>query len=107
MTRTTYGRLRATEDRGVLAFRGMSKSVVEEQKRLEVPVTREEVYAERQAVTRLANRPIEADAERTIDMPVREELVELEKRVVVYEEVQAGKTQVQESRHVPTACSRK
>ena len=42
----------------------LGKEVVEERKTLQVPVTREEVYVERHAVDRPADRPIEAGAGR-------------------------------------------
>jgi uncharacterized protein (TIGR02271 family) len=84
----------------------LGKDVVKEQRTLEVPVTREEVYVERHAVDRPAQEPIEQTSGQTIEVPVREERVELEKRPVVYEEVQVGKTQVQETRQVSDTVRR-
>jgi uncharacterized protein (TIGR02271 family) len=84
----------------------LGKDVVEQEKTLQVPVTREEVYVERQAVNRPADRPIEAGASQTIEVPVREEQVELEKRPVVYEEVGVNKQQVVESQHVSDTVRR-
>jgi len=64
-----------------------------------VPVTREEVVVERHPVEpRPANRPI--SERETIEVPVREERVEVEKQPVVYEEVEIGKRQVQETEQV-------
>jgi len=84
----------------------LGKDVVEQQRTLEVPVSREEVYVERRAVDRPADRPIEATSEKTIDVPVREEQVEIEKRPVVYEEVEVGKRQVQETQRVSDTVRR-
>jgi uncharacterized protein (TIGR02271 family) len=84
----------------------LGKDVVEEQRTLEVPVTREEVYVERHAVDRPAQEPIERKTGQTVEVPVREERVEVEKRPVVYEEVQVGKTQVQETRQVSDTVRR-
>jgi len=78
----------------------IGKEVVSEQRTLEVPVTREEVFVERHAVEhRPADRPID-DRGDTIEVPVREEQVSLEKRPVVYEEVEVGKKQIEETQQV-------
>jgi uncharacterized protein (TIGR02271 family) len=78
----------------------VGKEVVSEQRTLEVPVTREEVFVERHPVEpRPSDRPIDERAE-TIEVPVREEQVSLEKRAVVYEEVEVGKQHVQETQQV-------
>ena len=78
----------------------LGKNVVEEQRTLDVPVTHEEVFIERHAVDRPSDRPIEREASRTIEVPLHEERVELQKQAVVYEEVSVGKAQVQETQHV-------
>jgi uncharacterized protein (TIGR02271 family) len=78
----------------------LGKNVVEEQRTLDVPVTHEEVFIERHAVDRPSDRPIESDATRTIEVPLHEERVDLQKQAVVYEEVSVGKAQVQETQHV-------
>jgi uncharacterized protein (TIGR02271 family) len=78
----------------------LETEVVSEQRTVEVPVTREEVYVERHAVERRpAERPISETGE-TIQVPVHEEEVTVEKRPVVYEEVDVGKRQVQETQEV-------
>ena len=77
----------------------VAKEVVEHERTLDVPVTREEVYVERRPVDRVSDTPIDG-AERTIEVPIREERVELEKRPVVYEEVQVGKQQVHGTQQV-------
>ena len=50
--------------------------------------------------------PSSGRAAQTIDVPVREERVDLEKQPVVYEEVEVGKTQVQETRKVSDTVRR-
>jgi uncharacterized protein (TIGR02271 family) len=71
----------------------IGKKVVSEQKTMDVPVTREEVYVERHPVDRRpADRPVGEGG--TIEVPVREERVEVEKQAVVYEEVEVGKRPV-------------
>lgn len=76
------------------------KDVVSEQRTLEVPVTRDEVVIERHPVDRRpADGPID-DRGQSIEMPVREERVELEKRAVLYEEVGVGIREVQDTQHV-------
>jgi len=78
----------------------VGKEVVSEQRTLDVPATREEVFIERHPVEhRPSDRPIDERGE-TIEVPVREEEVSVEKRAVVYEEVQVGKQQVQETQRV-------
>src|SRR5438105_336599 len=66
----------------------LGKEVVEEQRTMDVPVSREEVYVERHPVVRRpADRPIDDSEDATIRVPVREERVEVEKQPVTYEEV--------------------
>jgi len=78
---------------------GIRKEVVSEQQTIDVPVTREEVVIERHPVApRPSNRPLGED--QTIDIPIHEERVELEKQPVVYEEVQVGARQVQDTERV-------
>jgi len=84
----------------------LAKDVVEERKTLEVPVTREEAYVERRAVNRPADRPIDPSTSQTIEVPLREERVEVEKQPVVYEEVGVGKRQVVENKHVAETVRR-
>jgi len=84
----------------------LGKEVVEEEKTLQVPVRREEVYVERKAVDRPADRPIEDDRDTVIEVPVREERVEVEKQPVVYEEVGVGKQQVVRTEQVSDTVRR-
>jgi len=85
----------------------LGKEVVEEQKTLEVPVTREEVFLERHPVDRQpADRPIDETETETIRVPVHEEQVEVEKRPVVYEEAGVGKRVTQDTRQVSDTVRR-
>ncbi len=70
------------------------KEVVTEQKTLEVPVTREEVVVERRPASGpAASSDIRAGEE--IQIPVKEEQVQVEKQPVVKEEVKVSKRPVQ------------
>ena len=72
----------------------VDKYVVEENKTVEVPVEREEVYIERRAVTdETAAGEVRDDGE-TIHIPVMEEQVVVSKRPVVSEEIVVGKKKV-------------
>ena len=84
----------------------LGKDVVEQRTTLDVPVSREEAYVERRPVNRPADRPIEAGTSQTIEVPIREERVELEKQPVVYEEVGVGKRQVVENERVSDTVRR-
>jgi uncharacterized protein (TIGR02271 family) len=67
---------------------------------LEPPVTREEVTINRHPVQRRpSDEPIGANSD-GIRVPVREEQVSVEKRPVVYEEVNLGTRAVQETQRV-------
>jgi uncharacterized protein (TIGR02271 family) len=84
----------------------LGKDVVEEQRTVDVPVTREEVVIDRHPVDRpSADKPID-DSGRTIEVPVREERVEVDKQPVVYEEVGVGKREVTEQRQVSETVRR-
>jgi len=85
----------------------LGKDVVEEQRTMDVPVTREEVYVERHPVDRRpSDRPISESDSETIRVPVTEEQVEVEKQPVVYEEVGVGKRVTQETRQVSDTVRR-
>jgi uncharacterized protein (TIGR02271 family) len=85
----------------------LGKDVVTEQRSVEVPVTREEVYVEREPVDRRpSDRPISDSEHASIEVPVREERVSVEKKPVVYEEVGVGKRQVEEARDVNATVRR-
>ena len=85
----------------------VGKDVVEEQRSVDVPVTREEVVVERHPVDRRpADRPIDTTQSETIEVPVREEQVDVEKRPVVYEEVGVGKRTTEETQQVSDTVRR-
>lgn len=85
----------------------LGKEVVEEERTMDVPVSREEVFVERHPVDRRpADQPISETESQTIDVPVREERVEVEKRPVVYEEVGVGKRAVEDTQTVSDTVRR-
>ena len=79
----------------------VTKDVVEEQRTLEVPVTREEVHVRSRQVDQPTGA-VGADAfrEGTIEVPIREEEVVLSKEVRVAEELEIEKRAVQETERV-------
>lgn len=77
------------------------KEVVAEQQTMDVPVTRDEVVIERQAVNRPAAGPIEEQTS-VVEIPVYEEEVTLDKRTVVREELEIGKRAFPETQQVST-----
>ena len=85
----------------------LGKDVVEEERSMDVPVTREEVYVERHPVDRRpSDQPISESDSQTIRVPVTEERVEIEKQPVVYEEVGVGKRVTQETQRVSDTVKR-
>jgi uncharacterized protein (TIGR02271 family) len=73
--------------------------VVSREKTIDVPITREEVYIERHAVDRRpSDRPI-GEGE-TIEIPLHEDKVTVDKQAVVYGEIEIDKRQVQETERV-------
>lgn len=78
----------------------LGTDVVEQQQTLEVPMTREEVTIQRHPVDRRpSSEPISSTSD-TLNVPVREEQVSVDKQAVVYEEVNVGKRAVQETQRV-------
>ena len=83
----------------------LRKDVVSEQKSIDVPVTREEVYVERRPGSgQPTDQPI-GEGE-TYRVPVREEQVTVEKQPYVREEVAMGKRPVQETKQVSDTVRR-
>lgn len=78
----------------------VSKHIVEETQTVEVPVTREEVYIERRAVTEETAAGEVFDDGENIHIPVMEERVEVTKRPVVSEEIVVGKREVHDTETV-------
>jgi len=85
---------------------GIHKDVVSEEKTINVPVNREEVYIERTPVTDAtpSNTPIGQDEH--IRVPVSEEQVNVSKQPVVKEEINVGKRVVQENQQVSDTVQR-
>lgn len=83
----------------------LRKDVVSEQKNIDVPVTREEVYVEhRPGSGQPSDKPI-GEGE-TYRIPVREEQITADKRTVETGEVVIGKRPVQETRRVSDTVRR-
>jgi len=76
------------------------KEVQTEHKKLDIPVTREEVVIERRPVSGQEVAADELEAGQEIRIPVREEQVKVEKQAVATEEVSVGKRRVQDTQHV-------
>ncbi|GAC1630264.1 MAG: YsnF/AvaK domain-containing protein [Ktedonobacteraceae bacterium] len=99
--------LLATKERVQAGEVGVHKEVISEQKTVNVPVNREEVYIERHAVDQPvpADTPI-GDRDEVIRVPVSEERVNVEKQTVVREEIGLGKRVVQENQQVTDTVRR-
>jgi len=83
----------------------IGKEVVTEEKTINVPVTREQVYVEERSVQpRPSDQPIREDE--AIRVPVMEEQVRVSKQPVVTGEVLIGKEQVQENQQVSDTVRR-
>jgi len=78
----------------------VSKDVVAEEQVLQVPVTEERVRVQRVAVDREAGADETAFQEGTIEVPIRGEEVDLQKRTRVAEEVEIAKEAVQRTEQV-------
>lgn len=99
--------LQATKERVQAGEVNIRKNVVEEQQTVNVPVNREEVYVERNAVNTPvpANTPI-GQGDEVIRVPVSEEQVQVTKQPVVTEEINVGKRVVQENQPVTDTVRR-
>jgi uncharacterized protein (TIGR02271 family) len=84
----------------------LRKDVVEEQKNIDVPVTRDEVYVERHPVS--GDRPASGriGEGETLAVPVHEEVVDVNKETVVREEVEVGKREVEGTQRVSDTVRR-
>ncbi|MCM3573063.1 YsnF/AvaK domain-containing protein [Mesobacillus subterraneus] len=77
------------------------KEVVEEQQKVNIPVTREEVYVERRDVNEaVSGNDAVMDDDETIRVPIMEEKVEVTKKPVVSEELVIGKREVTDTEQV-------
>lgn len=84
----------------------VNKSVVEEERELDVPVTEERVNVSRRTVDRDVNAGDDAFVEGTINVPVYGEEVDVEKRARVVEEIDINKETVQGSERVSDTVRR-
>jgi uncharacterized protein (TIGR02271 family) len=82
-----------------------SKEIIEEQKIVDVPVTREEVVIQRRAID---NEPSDLPVGHmeSIHIPINEERVEVGKHTVITGEVSAKKREIKETRHVEETLKR-
>jgi uncharacterized protein (TIGR02271 family) len=84
----------------------LRKDVVSETKKVEVPVTREELVVERMGVEGERRPGGQIGSEKEIRVPLSEEKVRVEKEPVVTGEVRVGKRQVQETKQVADTVRR-
>ncbi|WP_079508169.1 YsnF/AvaK domain-containing protein [Mesobacillus jeotgali] len=83
------------------------KEVVEDQQKVNIPVTREEVYIERRDVNEAASgTDATIDDGETIRVPIMEEKVEVTKKPVVSEEIVIGKREVTDTEQVVESVKR-
>ncbi|MBC8063117.1 MAG: YsnF/AvaK domain-containing protein [Clostridiaceae bacterium] len=82
-----------------------SKEIIEEQKQVDVPVTREEVVIERRTLNNEASDSAITDEE-TIRIPVSEERVDVGKHTVFTGEVSAHKHDIQDTKHIDEILKR-
>lgn len=83
----------------------LSKEIIEEQKCVDVPITREEVVIERKPLNNeTCDAPIANEA--PIRIPVSEEKVDVNKRTVVTEEISAHKQPVEATQHIDETIRR-
>ena len=85
---------------------GIHKDVVSEEKTLNVPVNREEVYIERTPASGTVPSDTPIGQEETYRVPVSEEQVNVTKQPVVREELKVGKRVVQENQQVSDTVQR-
>jgi len=93
-------RLHATKEPVKTGEVRVHKEVVTEHKKLDVPVTKEEVVIERRPVSGHTTSSADIRSGEEIRIPVREEQVRVTKDTAVNEEVTVGKRKVQETEQV-------
>jgi uncharacterized protein (TIGR02271 family) len=98
--------LRAKKERVQAGEVRIRKEVVEENKTLEVPVTREEVVIERHPVSGRGASDRDISEGEEIRIPVMEEEVRVEKTPVVKEEISLRKRAVQDTERVSDTVKR-
>lgn len=83
----------------------IGKEILEEQKRVDVPVSREEVVIERRSLNNeTSDSPI--TSEETIKIPVSEEKVNVDKHTVVTGEILAHKREIEDTAHIDETLKR-
>ncbi len=93
---------KSREQKGEVEF---SKEIIEEKKKVDVPVEREEVVIERRSLNNEASdSPI--TNEETIRIPVSEEKVDVDKHTVLTGEVAAHKHSIEDTRHIDETLKR-
>lgn len=85
---------------------GIHKEIVTEEKTVNVPTNREEVYIERTPVTDATPSDTPIGQNESIRVPVSEEQVNVSKQPVVKEEINVGKRVVQENQQVSDTVQR-
>ena len=94
---------RHTVDRGTVRI---EKDVIEEERTLEVPVTEEQVHVTKHVVDREIAPDETAFEESMIEVPIRGEDIEIEKRARVTGEIEITKDAVQHTEHVSDTVRR-
>ncbi|MCM3727853.1 YsnF/AvaK domain-containing protein [Neobacillus cucumis] len=89
-----------TKERVQVGELQLRKEVVEEQRTVYVPLTREEIYIERRPVIDGKYDATPFTEDEIIRIPITEERIEVTKRPVVVEEVIVGKRKIQETKQV-------
>ncbi|CAM3766261.1 YsnF/AvaK domain-containing protein [Mesobacillus thioparans] len=83
------------------------KEVVEDQQKVNIPVTREEVYIEKREVNEaVSGTDATIEDDETIRVPIMEEKVEVTKKPVVSEELVIGKREVTDTEQVVESVKR-
>lgn len=79
----------------------VTKKVVEEQQNVDIPVSHEEAFIERRKpVNPTAGAQTPIDEEETLRVPLKEEVLQVEKKPVVTEEIVIGKRKVQDTKTI-------
>jgi len=81
------------------------KEIIEEQKTVDVPVTREEIVIERKSLNNEASDSPITD-EQSIRIPVNEEKVHVDKHTVVTGEISAHKRAIEDTEHIEETLKR-
>ena len=83
----------------------IGKEIIEEEKAVDVPVSREEVVIERRTLNNEASDSPITDEE-TIRIPVSEEKVDVDKHTVVTGEISAHKRAIEDTEHIDETLKR-